>query len=287
VSEAAAVLVIGVALQWADQRPDVDPLTGAALHDDRSAGLSLADQAALEWALRTGEAWDAPVRAVTAGSVDADQGLRLALAAGAGEAVRVECHDLAPAEVVARSLAPHLASCAVVWCGFHGSDRGSGAVPAFLAARLHVAQALGLIDVVLGEPGTVEATRRLDGGRRERLRSSVPLVASVEGATARLRRPSLSATVAASKTSIAVHPGAAGAGAHVRSALHPFRPRARVVPAPEGATALARIAALTTARSGSRTAGAPEVLEPDDAADRILHALASWGYDFPGSTDLE
>ena len=36
-----------------------------------------------------------------------------------------------------------------VWCGDHSLDRGTGAVPAYLAAQLGLAQALGLVDVEL------------------------------------------------------------------------------------------------------------------------------------------
>jgi hypothetical protein len=57
----------------------------------------------------------------------------------------------------------------------------------------------------------------------------------------------------------------------------PFRPRARFLPAPAGADALARVRALTdSAEHGPR--GETVTLEPRAAAERILQALREWGY---------
>ena len=67
-------------LKWVDRRPEVDPLEGHVARGSRSAGMSDADAAALEWALRCGEAWDRPVTAITAGSAAADAVLREAVA---------------------------------------------------------------------------------------------------------------------------------------------------------------------------------------------------------------
>ena len=59
--------------------------------------------------------------------------------------------------------------------------------------------------------------------------------------------------------------------------LVPYRPRARVLPAPAGANALDRVRALTdTGAAPSRTETV--VLEPAAAARRILDALRDWGY---------
>ena len=67
---------VAVCVKWVDLRPEVDPLTGVVRHDARTTGLSDADQAAIEWALRAGEAWGEPVVAVTAGPDAADAALR-------------------------------------------------------------------------------------------------------------------------------------------------------------------------------------------------------------------
>ena len=47
---------VAAAVKWVDLRPDVDPLLGLVTHDVRTSGFSPADAAALEWALRLGEA---------------------------------------------------------------------------------------------------------------------------------------------------------------------------------------------------------------------------------------
>ena len=59
--------------------------------------------------------------------------------------------------------------------------------------------------------------------------------------------------------------------------LRPYRPRARVLAPPVGDAALERIIALTG--TGHDT-GHSEVslLDPPAAAERILAALAAWGY---------
>src|SRR5262249_41269197 len=160
----------------------------------------------------------------------------------------------------------------LVWCGDFSFDRGSGAVPAFLAAQLGVGQALGLVHVERDEHGRgLEVTRRLDGGRREVLRVGGRAVLSVEGASARLRRaplPGLRADVRIEvRDWIAAEPDAISSVTTV-----PFRPRARVLPAPRGGTALERIKALTSA-PGLASHGETVDLDPPHAAERILDAL--------------
>ena len=268
--------MIAACIKWVDRRPEVDPLTGSIRVDERSAGASDADHAALEWALRTAEAWGHDVVAVTAGPAAADAVLREAVAAGAATAIRVDLPTSAPSEAVAGALAPQLSGCDVVWCGDVSLDRGTGAVPAYLAAHLGAAQALGLVQVDIGPPRELTVLRRLDGGRRERLRVRAPAVCSVEGAAARLRRAPLAATLAARTAAIAVQRVSAPEASSAVS-TRPFRPRPRVLAPPSGTTALERIAALT--RPATTAAhGQPVVLDPADAADRLLDALRSWGY---------
>ena len=277
--------MIAACLKWVDLRPEVDPLDAHVRTDPRTAGLSPADAAALEWALRAGERWDRPVLAVTAGPPAADRILRDAVATGATQAVRIDLSPVAPSSVVAAAIAAVLGPVGVssVWCGDHSLDRGSGAVPAFLAAELGLAQALGLVDVELkAAAGSVTAWRRLDRGRREHVRLDGSGVLSVEGSTARLRRAALGAVMTSGRTTVEVvtpplaGDGATGAaGAHL---LRPFRPRARVLPGPTGASALDRIRALTESTAGASHSVEVVVLDPPAAADRILEALAAWGH---------
>jgi electron transfer flavoprotein beta subunit len=264
-------------MKWVGQRPEVDRATGA-VHpgDDRFGGVSAADQAALEWALRCAERWGADVVAVSAGPAEAEAVLRDAVAVGAARAVRIDQAPFATSPVVASVLAATLEHCDLVWCGDMSTDRGSGSVPAFLAGRLGVGQALGVVEVAVGDqPGTAEVVRRLDGGRRERLAVNGPAVVSVEGAAARLRRAPLAAAIAARSGSIEVVPGTP-LGEHPHRPTRPYRPRARTLAGPVGDEALERVRSLTALGAGPR--GEAVELDPAAAADRILTALHDWGY---------
>jgi electron transfer flavoprotein beta subunit len=267
-------------MKWVDLRPEVDPLTGAVRCDVRTSGPSAADEAALEWALRIGEAWGVEVVAVTAGPGEADGMLRDALARGAAHALRIEATGDATSGDVAAAIAQALPPAVdVVVCGAWSTDRGSGSVPAFLAAELHAAQALGLVSLTLEEEGTtIQADRRLDGGRRERLRIEGRAVLSVEAGGVRLRRAGLGSVLAAGRAviDVASRPPVAPPAPLVRTA--PFRPRARVLAGPGGQLdARARIVSLTGAlvdRDPPRVVR----LGPAAAADELLAQLQAWGY---------
>ncbi|MET0729511.1 MAG: mycofactocin-associated electron transfer flavoprotein beta subunit [Acidimicrobiales bacterium] len=268
--------MIAVCLKWVERRPHVDPLTGETATDPRTSGASPADLSALEHGLRLAEAWEDDLVAVTAGEPSAEPMLREALAVGAHRAVRVDAPEGSSSEDVAASLAPVLRGAGTVLCGDWSLDRGSGAVPALLAAHLGAAQALGLVNVVAEGPDHVLASRRLDGGRRERLRVPAPRVLSVEGGLA-LRRAPLEAVLASKEAPVEI----------VHSNLHrsaptadvaPYRPRARELPVPSpDLSARERILALTGALV-ARTHPELVTLEPADAADRLLGQLRVWGY---------
>ncbi|GAC1517776.1 MAG: hypothetical protein NVS1B12_05890 [Acidimicrobiales bacterium] len=272
--------MIAACLKWVDRRPAVDPLTGEVVHDPRSAGTSEADDAALEWALRLGDAWECPVLAVTAGPVEADAVLRAALAAGASRAVRIPCSPDAPSATVAAAIAGVLpADVDVTVCGNWSLDRGSGSVPAFLAARRAATQALGLVALSIGDASgrDLRGERRLDGGRRELLGIPRPAVVSVEGGSARLRRAALRDVIAARSAPIEVAPAVPAPRSDPGVHRRPFRPRPRSRPAPTAASARERILDLT----GARTDPTPPqrlVLEPPEAAARIVAQLHTWGY---------
>jgi electron transfer flavoprotein beta subunit len=241
-----------------------------------TAGLSAADEAAIEMALRHGEAVRTTVIAVTVGGAAADHGLRAALACGVTTAIRVDASDDMDSDSVAAALTPVVAHSSAVWCGDYSADRGSGSVPAFLAARLRRQQALGLIGVEFIDP--LRVTRRLDGGRREILRITGPAVLSVEGSVARLRRASLRSALTAQKAEVLPYgmPTLLAANAPV-VAVRAYRPRARVLPAPVGATALDRLRALTDASAAPQPGETVEA-GPAAAAQRIIEVLRDWGY---------
>jgi electron transfer flavoprotein beta subunit len=167
----------------------------------------------------------------------------------------------------------------LVICGDRSSDRGTGAIPAYVAHELGAAQALGLVSLTV-HGRELRAQRRLDGGRREVLRVVRPAVCSVEAAGLRLRRASLPAELKARRTPVPVASPPAVTTPHVmylgRPAFH--RPRPRLVPPPAGSDPRDRLLELTGALA---TRSAPTVLGPmpaEEAADVLLSWLAERGY---------
>jgi electron transfer flavoprotein beta subunit len=278
--------VIAACMKWVDRRPDVDPLTGEVHTDVRTSGPSDADDAALEWALRIGEAWRLPVVALAAGPAAVEPMLRDAVSTGAERAIRVDLPLDAASDVVAAAIAAAVRdSVEIVFCGAWSVDRGSGSVPAFIAAELDAAQALGLVTMSIPTSETegrvLAAERRLDRGRRERVRITAPAVLSVEGASARRRRASLDGVLAARSAAIeVVVPPTASAVSGRAAALEtvPFRPRPRVLAAPPAdMSARERILVLSGALADREP---PRVvrLDPSAAADELLAQLQAWGY---------
>jgi electron transfer flavoprotein beta subunit len=263
-----------------DRRAEVDPFTGEMHVDPRTSGASEADEAALEWALTLGDAWGVEVVAATAGPSNTEPMLRDAVAVGASHALRVDLPEGASSSRVAVALAHALPpAVALVVCGVWSVDRGSGSVPAFLAAELGAAQALGVVGLTVSGK-TIVAERRLDGGRRERLRIASRAVLSVEGGSARLRRAALDDVLASLHASVDVvsAPVVADVASSAPVRTMPFRPRARMLPAPaRELDARERILALTGALVDHEP---PRVvrLDPASAADELLTQLETWGY---------
>jgi electron transfer flavoprotein beta subunit len=175
----------------------------------------------------------------------------------------------------------------LVVCGDRSVDRGTGALPAYLAHELDCCQALGLVALTAVGPGTLIAERRLDGGWRERLLVRVPAVCSVEGAGVRLRRASLVGTLDVDNGAMPIDRSldvAAAAGhsgppvpIHI-GATRPFVPRTRVLVAPAGDDPRLRLLALTGALVAHEP---PVVVHPADAAeaaDVLLAFLARHDY---------
>lgn len=259
--------------------PEVDPLDGGVDGDVRRAGLSESDRAAVEVALRLGADHGVATVVVSVGGPAADPTLVELLAAGVDRAIRVDA-DRVPSWLVAGHVASALHHRGIdpvaAVCGDYSADGGSGSVPGFLAHELGMAQALGLIEIEVEVPGLVRAVRRLDGARREVVSVQLPAVVSVEGGVADLRRAPLASLLAAQPSDIEVVP--TSGAVHLEPARQrPWRPRARVVPAPQGERALDRIVALTGAlaeRNPPRTIELP----PEQAARAILEQLVVWGY---------
>jgi len=250
---------------------------GPSSSDTRWAGVSAADEAALETALRLSEDGRGTVTVVCLGPPAADDALRTAIATGATRAVRIDGSTALDSRHVATELAGVVGGSDLVLCGDFSLDRGTGSVPAFLAHELGAAQALGLLQVAVpAGDTTLRCLRRLDGGRREVLDVRPPAVISVEGSVARLRRASLGAVVGSKASPVAVVK--AGADEHATAAVvFAYRPRARVLPPPHG-DVLERVRGILDVGGAHSSHGDVVVLEPAEAAQRIVDQLTAWGY---------
>ncbi len=314
-TEPTGPLVV-VCLRITDLRPEVDLLSGAITRDPWSTGLSAADAAALEHGLRVAEAWSGRVVAVAVGPPAVEAALRDVAALGAqvvripspgpgGEAdadpaatgsgyieeLATDEQDLARTIV---SVVTGYGEPALVLCGDRSADRGTGALPAFLAHELGASQALGLVSLETEgpEPDRVDGStgmsliveRRLDAGWRERLRVPVPAVCSVEGAGVTLRRASLAAALAAGELAIPVvrsqadrRPGVDPPAVQVGSSS-PYTPPPRVLPAPPSDDPRIRLLELT----GALVAHDPPIIVGPvgavEAADALLAFLARHDY---------
>jgi electron transfer flavoprotein beta subunit len=278
----SAAPVVVAALRFADQHPTFRPLTGAVQTSVLASGPSEADRCALEHALRLARALGGRCLAVTAGPVAAEAMLREALAVGADQAIRVDAPTLDPVGDDGSATAAVLAAAlpgvpALVLCGDHSADRGTGSTPAFLAARLGVAQALGLIDLSYVD-GRLIALRRLDGGRRERLAVPLPAVCSVEPAAVRLRRASLTGVLAAQAATIDVVAVSPPEAALLTGLPAPYRPRPKVLDPPPGAGPRERLLTLTGALAEHTPARIITPAGPGEAAAELLAYLRQHGY---------
>jgi hypothetical protein len=67
-------------------------------------------------------------------------------------------------------------------------------------------------------------------------------------------------------------------GSSLSATIHDYRPRARVLPAPQGDHPLDRLRALTDAGAAAASHGETVHLSAHDAALRIIDTLRGWGY---------
>ncbi len=292
--------VIVAALSWSWRETEVDPLTGAVRANLRDRGPNGSELAALEYALRLAERWDARVVAASVAPAEADEMLRDALAVGAAQALRVEPArwmarprpsglvggERESAAALAAALRQHYGVPDLVLCGDLSADRATGSFPAFLAASLGAAQALGCVRLEPVDECALRVHRRLDGGRREVLIVRPPAVVSVEAAGVRLRRAGLPATLSRHNAPITVADAPAAAAAPLIGILaaHPYRPRPRELPAPTG-TALRRTLELTGALAQRTPPTVIGPLPPDQAASELLAYLCRCGYLAAGDRD--
>ncbi|MCU1600810.1 MAG: Electron transfer flavoprotein alpha/beta-subunit [Frankiales bacterium] len=274
--------LVAVLARCSDLRVEVDALTGAVSRDARTVAFSSSDAAAIEHGLQLASAWGARTLVLTAGGPECDGPLRDVAALGA-EVRRVATHGSYVEELAAdeRALARAMVSAMgerpdLVLCADRSADRGTGALPAFVAHELGVVQAPGLVSLER-DGNELIAERRLDFGRRERMRVPLPAVCSVEAAGTRLRRASLPASLAAARFEVPVAEVAVPGPAVRVLGSRAARPRPRHLPAPTGSSR-ERLLALTGALLSHEP---PTVIGPVDAsgaADALLEFLARNGY---------
>jgi electron transfer flavoprotein beta subunit len=204
--------------------------------------------------------------------------LRDAVACGATRAIRIDAPPSTSGFDIAAAIAHQVPLARWVWCGDYSLDRGAGSVPAFIASLLTAQQALGCVAAEC-TAHEVRAVRRLDGGRREVLSVHAPGVISVEGATAPLRRAGLAALRAAGSAAAPITTVGATTPVHqMEFVSRPYRPRAQVLQAPQGGSALERLQVLTDAAAAAASRGEVIHVAPAEAAQRILESLRAWGY---------
>lgn len=283
----SGVLVV-VVLRCTDPHAQVDALTGEVRADPRAAAAGPADRAALESGLRLVESAGGRCVAVTLAGSSADEVLREALACGAADVLRVDTgaefdprvpdSGAATAKTLTDAIRRRFGAPDLVLAGDHSADRGTGTTPAFLAAEFGCAQALGLVELESGDDGRLRALRRLDRGRRERLAVPLPAVCSLEPAGVRLRTAPLPATLAARRTEIPVHhTRAEPSELRVRGASG-YRPRAKELAAPAGASARQRVRELTGAQERRDPPRIVVTDDPAEAAEELLTFLRDNGY---------
>ena len=274
-----------VCMKWVALRPEIDPLTGAVVSDERWEGPSLADQAALEWGLRFAERMATRCCVVTVGPSAANAMMRDALAVGASRAVRVDVDSTVDRQPTSASVANLLAGVIAEWnpgmvlCGDWSLDRGSASVPPYLGAVLGLETACGLVRLEeRTDANGWRVERRLDGGRREILHVDGPAVLSVEGVAATLRRATMSAVRHAAAEAIEIVVAdrlKAVDWEPTPSRIGPYRPRARILDAPSSADPRRRVEQLTGALV-DRVPPVRRTLNADEAAELILDRLRTW-----------
>lgn len=263
-------------MKWVSGRPEINALSGEVrVPNARFGGVSAADQAALEVALQLGTQRSMLVTVITVGDKQCEPSLYDALAAGAQQAIRIDSGQALSSAETARVLALALGDASYILCGDYSFDRGSGSVPAYLAAELGIKQSLGVVSLT-PQLHEILLTRRLDGGRREHVRVTDRAVISVEGSVAQLRRASLANTLATRDVRIQVIPSAISTQRMI-STTKPFRPRPRTIAQPDGDTSLQRLHSITNVASAS-TRGEQIELTSAKSARYILQTLARWGY---------
>lgn len=249
-----------------------------------------ADLAALEQALRLAEEHKSEVIAVAIGPKRLDDHLRLALAMGAGRAIRVWNSSFQGGDVVSAArlsgrileiLAPDL-----VLTGSRLLDRGDDPTLALAAARLDIPCLSATVELKYHERG-VEALRKSDRGARQKLIAALPCALLIEADSCTPRYPEHSGLMAALAASLEVwgipelglpltEVGAAAALLGKGPCAFPRPNPQRTVTPDANLPAFERILALLSGGIKPR-AGKLHTLECEATVERLLEIFTSAG----------
>lgn len=272
---------IAVCVKWvADlDSVDVDPLRGGIDERRLLHVLDPGAESALTVALSL---TDAPEIAVyTVGPASADPALRLALALGIENVLRIDAEPrpALTAPLLAKAIAAD-GPFDLVLCGARSSDRGSGEIPALLGDVLGLPVATDVNRLTRDASG-FSCERELDRGAREVVQLAGASVVGLTAGMGRLPTASLPGLMSAQKASIPtrrpdVAPLASDPVVLERTELPP-RPRVKPVKPPSG-TPDQRLAAITQGAGGTRTRGRLLEGPPAEMADAIMTFLRERGF---------
>jgi len=270
---------------------EIDPLSGIINTRRLAYIINPPDLEAVELALRWRESFGGRVQVLSVGPERAEQALRACLAMGVDSVRRVwgaRLAGMAPSQT-ARILANLIQPLNVdlVLCGNRSSDNGSAQVPVMLAEWLNLAQATRVVSTKwepeFDEAKILEVERKLERGRREKVRIRLPALLALESGQVEPRYPTLPAYMAAQKAVIqVVEPGRDDSGGtQVRLVeIQPPRPRPRQIFIPDpDLPAAARIQAILSGGvEGHTKKGSPLEGSPEVQAARILAFLEQQGF---------
>ncbi len=169
--------------------------------------INEADNYALEQALLLTEEHDGDVTVVTLGPDSSDEVLRMSMAKGAADAVRLgdPAFDRGDAVATAEALAAAISGMEydLVLTGCMSSDDGNTAVGVALAQCLGVPHATYVTQMEVGD-GEITVGRELEGGLVEKLRMKLPCVIGIQTGINEPRYASIMGIAKAAKREIAM-----------------------------------------------------------------------------------
>ncbi len=169
--------------------------------------INESDNYALEQALLLTEEHDGDVTVITLGPDSSDEVLRMSMAKGAAEAVRIgdPVFDRGDAVAVAQALASALKDMEfdLVLAGCMSSDDGHTQVGVALAQALGIPHATYVTEMEMGD-GEITVGRELEGGLIEKVKMGLPCVVGIQTGINEPRYASIMGIAKASKREIAM-----------------------------------------------------------------------------------